>query len=147
MNKNIQRVLFSVVCIALIAIPSVFASDVAATVQLTVKESVSVQDLEARVAQYQKEAAAAGSTLTITPLDVLDVMINDLLIIQGANRDGYAISDAQVETLIAQQKAYLEQQAGQSVTNEQFELAVKQSYGMTLQQFKKAIKDSKEHHF
>ena len=142
MNKNIQRVLFSVVCIALIAIPSVFASDVAATVQLTVKESVSVQDLEARVAQYQKEAAAAGSTLTITPLDVLDVMINDLLIIQGANRDGYAISDAQVETLIAQQKAYLEQQAGQSVTNEQFELAVKQSYGMTLQQFKKAIKDS-----
>ncbi|MDC7246355.1 MAG: peptidylprolyl isomerase [Sphaerochaetaceae bacterium] len=142
MKKNIIRTLFLLMIMVSVTIFTVSAEEVAATVELTRKESVSVSELEQRYQQYVKEAAAAGSNITIKPIDVLNVMINDLLVIQGAQRDGYAVTDAQADTLVAQQKAYLEQQAGQSITDQQFELAVKQSYGLTLDEFKKTLQDS-----
>jgi hypothetical protein len=117
-------------------------AETAATINLIRTETISVEELNARVAQYRADAAKAGSTEVITPLEVLDVMINDKLVLQGATRDGYAVTDVQVESLLKQQKAYLNQQTGQTVTDAQFELAIKQSYGMTLGEFKKALKES-----
>jgi len=114
----------------------------AATVNLIKNETISIEELNSRVAQYRAEAAKAGSTAPITPLEVLDVMINDKLVLQGASRDGYAVTDTQVEALLKQQKDYLTQQTGQNITEAQFELAVKQSYGMSLTEFKKALKES-----
>ena len=57
------------------------------------------------MSQYQAE-----STQTINPVDILDVMINDELVLQGAERDGYMITDAQVDQMIRQQRTYIEQQ-------------------------------------
>ncbi len=117
-------------------------AETAATVNLIKNEIISVDELNSKVAQYRNEAASAGSTIPITPLEVLDVMINDKLVLQGASRDGYMVSDVQVESLLEQQKDYLTQQTGQNITDAQFELAIKQSYGMTLAEFKKALKES-----
>jgi len=125
----------------LITTVTLFA-ETAATVNLIKNEIISVEELNSKVAQYRKEAASAGSTIPITPLEVLDVMINDKLVLQGASRDGYMVSDVQVESLLKQQKDYLTQQTGQNITDAQFELAIKQSYGMTLAEFKKALKES-----
>jgi parvulin-like peptidyl-prolyl isomerase len=116
--------------------------ETAATVNLIRDEIISVEELNSKVAQYRAEAAKAGSTVPITPLEVLDVMINDKLVLQGASRDGYMVNDVQVESLLKQQKEYLTQQTGQNITDAQFELAIKQSYGMTLTEFKKALKES-----
>jgi len=142
MKNKIFQITLIVLIMSTMTLTSLFADDIAASVELTRKETISVDDLEERYAQFAQEAAAAGSNVSITPRDVLDIMINDLLVIQGAQRDGYEVTDEQVATLIAQQKAYLEQQAGQSVTDEQFELAVRQSYGLTIDEFKKTLKES-----
>ncbi|NCB01556.1 MAG: hypothetical protein EOM67_05225 [Spirochaetia bacterium] len=120
---------------------SLFA-EVAATVRLNTLETITVEELNSRVAEYQVQAANANSPMPVNPLEVLDVMINDALVLQGATRDGYMLTDIQVTSLVNQQKQYLSEQAGQPVSDAQFELAIKQSYNMNLSEFKKILKDS-----
>lgn len=138
MKKKIGILILTILMISTMTL----TAETAATVNLIKSETISVEELNSRVSRYQAEAAKAGSTEVITPLEVLDVMINDKLVLQGATRDGYMVSDTQVESLLKQQKAYLNQQTGQTVSDAQFELAIKQSYGMTLPEFKKALKES-----
>ncbi len=138
MNKKIGIL---IVIILMVSSLSLFAQT-AATVNLIKSETISVEELNSRVAEYRAQAAQAGSAEAITPLEVLDVMINDKLVLQGATRDGYMVTDAQVESLLKQQRAYLNQQTGQDISDAQFELAIRQSYGMSIGEFKKALKES-----
>jgi parvulin-like peptidyl-prolyl isomerase len=112
-------------------------SQPAATVNLIRNTVITVQDLENRVSQYQAE-----STQTINPVDILDVMINDELVLQGAERDGYMITDAQVDQMIRQQRTYIEQQLGRAVTDAQFEIVIRNNYGVGLAEFKKSLRES-----
>lgn len=113
-----------------------------ATVYLTRNYVINQSDLDAKVSEYQAEARAAGSSEVIKAKDILDVMINDELVIQGAERDGFMISDSQVDQMLKQQKAYVEQQIGQAITDAQFEQVVRNSYGVSLADFRKSLKES-----
>lgn len=134
------------VCILACSLFYLGAADVisqpAATVHLIRTTVITVESLNERVAQYRKEAEQAGSGQQIDPLQVLDIMINDELVLQGAERDGYRVTDEQVNQLVSRQKASIEQQLNRSLTDEQFEQIVKNTYGMDLESFKKSLGES-----
>ncbi|WP_422480734.1 peptidylprolyl isomerase [Pleomorphochaeta sp. DL1XJH-081] len=145
MNKKsiVILLLFALLPFALFSADMI--SQPAATVNLIRNTVITVEDLNNRVDQYRAEANASGGAAAanqVKPLDVLNVLINDELVIQGAERDGYMITDAQVEQMVRQQKAYVEQQIGRAITDAQFETVIRNNYGIGLQEFKKSIKES-----
>ncbi|MDY0372175.1 MAG: peptidylprolyl isomerase [Sphaerochaetaceae bacterium] len=142
MSKKSLLIFIIIVAIPLMGLSAAVISQPAATVNLIRNSVISVESLNEKVASYQAEAKAAGVTTVVKPLEVLDVMINDELVLQGAERDGYAVTDAQVDQLVRQQKAYAEQQVGKELTSEQFELIIKNNYGISMAEFRKSLKES-----
>src|SRR5690554_6539855 len=106
-----KKSLLIIAIISLLPLTGLFAdviSKPAATVNLIRNKIISVSELEERVSAYEAEARASGSSATIKPSEMLEILINDELVLQGAERDGYSLSDAQVEQLMRQQKATAE---------------------------------------
>lgn len=73
-------------------------------------------------------------------LQVLDSLIDNLLLEAGAERDGVVITDAQVNQLVLQQKYLVEQQAGRSITEDEFQQIIEQQVG-SLEDYKQYLKD------
>lgn len=142
MRNRVVLILLSLLLIPLMGLSADIISQPAATVNLIRNTVITQQQLDQRVADYQAEAKAAGSSETVRQSDVLNVMINDELVLQGAERDGYAITDAQVEQMVRQQRAYVEQQVGRTITDAQFETVIKNNYGIGLAEFKQSLKES-----
>lgn len=117
-------------------------SSPAATVNLIRNYIITKSELDETYSQYQAEALEAGSKEVVSRLEVLDILINDQLLLQGAERDGYTIRDSQVDQLLRQQKSYVEEQIGQQITDAQFEQIIRNSYNLSLTQFKQSLKDS-----
>ncbi len=142
-----KKIILSFMLILFIA-ASIGAADMisqpAATVNLIRNKVITVQELEQRVAQYRAEASASGQAdiAGISSTEVLNVLINDELVLQGAERDGYMITDSQVDQMIRQQKIAVEQQIGREITDAQFEIVIRNNYGVDLAVFKKSIKES-----
>jgi hypothetical protein len=134
--------LFIVLLVSTTTLLADVISEPAATVNLIRNTVISVESLNEKVKVYQEQIAKDGSSEKINPLDVLNVMINDELVLQGAERDGYIISEAQVDQLVKQQKAYVEQQVKTSITDAQFEQVLLNNYGMDLAAFRKNLKES-----
>jgi len=135
----------TVLILALLMIPTLLSanSETAATVNLIREEVITYDDLRSKVEEEQKQLQSAGEqTASVDPQRILDVMINDILVLQGAERDGYLVSDAQIEQVIAQQKASLSQQTGQNITDAQYEMSIMNVYGVTLSEFKAMLRDS-----
>lgn len=107
-------------------------NNAAATVNLIRNEVITYAELA-------DQMAAQGAT-DGQASQVLDIMINDEVFLQGAERDGITVSDTQVDALYNQQKANMEQQAGQGLTDAQFEQVVVQSYG-TVDAFREMLKN------
>ncbi len=133
------------IILTLMMVPSLFSADTspAATVNLIREEVITYDELRSRVEEEQIQLEASGNTTgAVDPTRILDVMINDILVLQGAERDGYRISDAQIEQVITQQKASLSQQTGQTITDAQYEMSIMNVYGVTLPEFKAMLRDS-----
>jgi parvulin-like peptidyl-prolyl isomerase len=143
MGKKLLLVLFSLILLPAVIFSADMISQPAATVNLIRNTVISVQSLEQKVADYRAETVAAGGKAeSVQPLEVLDVMINDELVLQGAERDGYMVTDAQVEQLIRQQRTSVEQQVGRQITDAQFETVIRNNYGIGMDEFKKSVKES-----
>jgi peptidyl-prolyl cis-trans isomerase SurA len=141
----VKKTTLSIIMMVLLVSSSIFAdiiSQPAATVNLVRNTVITVESLNEKVSVYQQQITAEGSNEKINPLDVLNIMINDELVLQGAERDGIVITDAQVDQLLKQQKAYVEQQLGNTLTEAQFEEVVQNSYGMNLAAFRKNLRES-----
>ena len=131
MKKKISIVLVMVLAaVSLFAVPN--NRNAAATVNLIRNTVITNADLNS---QMQMLGASEEQAL-----DVLDIMINDEVFLQGAERDGVTVTDAQVDALYAQQKNAYEQQAGATMTDEQFEQIVNQAYG-SVDAYKETIKN------
>ena len=131
MKKKISIVLVMVLAaVSLFAVPN--NRNAAATVNLIRNTVITNADLNS---QMQMLGASEEQAL-----DVLDIMINDEVFLQGAERDGVTVTDAQVDALYAQQKNAYEQQAGAAMTDEQFEQIVNQAYG-SVDAYKETIKN------
>ena len=131
MKKKISIVLVMVLAtVSLFAVPN--NRNAAATVNLIRNTVITNADLNS---QMQMLGASEEQAL-----DVLDIMINDEVFLQGAERDGVTVTDAQVDALYAQQKNAYEQQAGAAMTDEQFEQIVNQAYG-SVDAYKETIRN------
>ena len=136
MNKKI----LSMITIAFLALGMVSAATLVAppvaTVNLIRNTAISQAELDQ---EYQKyvDAGAEG----VTKDQVLDVMINDEVFLQGAERDGIRVSDGEIKQYIDAMKAQFSQMAGQQLSDVQFANLVMQQTGMTLDQYKEALKE------
>lgn len=128
--------LLSIVSILLLAAAVLSAATInspAATVNLTKNKVISMDTLNSEYETYTK----AG--YSVTKLDVLNSLIDEILVEQGAARDGYSVTDAEVEQLYAQQKSSVETQLGESITDDDFKSLVEENYG-TVAEYKSYLK-------
>src|SRR5690554_630816 len=115
MKNKLRLVLILLILLPLTTVSAAIISKNVASVNLIRNTMIKEADLNAQYELYRQEAIEAGSTEIITKRDVLEIMVNDELVFQGAERDGYRVSDAQLDSLINQQRAYVEQQVGQRI--------------------------------
>lgn len=130
-KKATLTALVALLCaLSLSAVPN--NSRPAATVNLIRNTVITNAQL---AAQMQSLGATEGQAS-----DVLDIMINDEVFLQGAERDGISVSDTQLDSLYRQMKAQVESQAGTTLTDEQWDEYVASSYG-TVAAYKTALKN------
>lgn len=131
--KKIIITLFIVLFTTLTLSAAVISSP-AATVNLTKNKVISTQELKNEVDFYK-----ANGYTTVTDSEVLDAMIGDVLIEQGAERDGYSITSSEVDALYKNQKTTLSQSAGYTLSDEEYEELVVANYG-SVDEYKKYLK-------
>ena len=141
--RNKILVLFSILILLPLSFLSAnIISQPAATVNLIRNRVISQSELDERVRAYQAEIQATGSSERLRPADVLNVMINDELVLQGAERDGFRVTAAQVDQMVRQQRALVEQQIGRTITDAQFEQIIRNNYGIGLAEFRRSLSES-----
>ncbi|MGN1190142.1 MAG: peptidylprolyl isomerase [Candidatus Ornithospirochaeta sp.] len=127
---------FAIISILLIVTLSLSAATIsspAATVNLTKNKVITMDTLNKEVEFY------TNNGVSVQQLDVLNSLIDEILIEQGAARDGYSVSDSEVEQLYASQKASVESQAGATLTDAEFAALVAESYG-SVEEYKSYLK-------
>jgi len=100
---------------------------------LTKNYVITQEMLDAKVAEYKQVYESVDSAT------VLDAMISDELLAQAMERDGYVLTDAQKNELLAAQKSNIEAQLGTSLTDEQFAYVIQTNYGVDLEFFKEYL--------
>ena len=133
MKRILSALLLSILFTSILAAASI--SSPAATVNLNGNEVITRQELSDQIATLK-----ANGYENPKETDVLEAMINDRVFIQGAKRDGYYVDDRTVDSIYASQKANIEQQAGTTLTDEQFEQIVISQYG-TVQAYKDYLRN------
>ena len=107
--------IFALSILFVTALTAASISSPAATVNLYENEIITKQQLAEQVDFFK-----ANGYQNATDAEVLEAMINDMVFLQGAKRDGYYVDDRTLDSLYASQKTGLEEQTGVSITNEQF---------------------------
>jgi parvulin-like peptidyl-prolyl isomerase len=124
------------VAMALVLTGAVFAqSDLQpiANVKLQKTEPITLKQLKSRVEAYQKEL---GRVMTLDERkQVLDVLINERLLVQAAEKEGVKVSDSEVNQSFLKN---ISQQVGQEMTEAEFIQFVKQKTGMSVDDFMRA---------
>jgi parvulin-like peptidyl-prolyl isomerase len=109
-----------------------------ALVKLTKTEPITVKQLKAEV---QKIESQTGKTLTVDERkQVLDIMINERLALQAAERDKVSVTDAEINQQLQQARSAMAQNMGRQPTDTEFENAIKQQTGMDLASYKEQMK-------
>lgn len=119
MKKIITLILLVAISTTLFA--ASLSSSPAATVNLIRNTRITVEDLNKKIAEL-------GATQD-QALDVLNIMINDEVFLQGAERDGITVNDSQKNALYSQMKTQIEQSNGVSLTQEEFDNLAIEQYG------------------
>ena len=135
-----KKTIFYLILISCIAVSGFSQTDLqpAAIVNLTKNEPITVRQLRTEVERMEK---TRGRTLTKDErLQMLDVMINERLAIQAAEKEKIAISESEVNTQLQQLRAVLAQQLGRQPTDAEFSLAVKNESGLELNAFRDQLR-------
>jgi len=126
-----------------------------ALVSLTKSEPITVKQLKTEIEKYfwQSITTRLGRLPTTTELSrevqncsmeikrqVLEVLINDRLAIQAAERDKITVTDNEVNQQISQLRAQMAQTIGRQVTDEEFATAIKNETGQDLPAFRDTMK-------
>ncbi|MDL2230014.1 SurA N-terminal domain-containing protein, partial [Treponema sp. OttesenSCG-928-L16] len=135
-----KRLLFFISIMALAGGALYSQSDLqpAAIVNLTKSEAITVKQFRTEVETMEK---ASGRTLNAAERkQVLDVMINERLALQAAERDRVTISDGEVNQQMQQLRSSMVQQLGRQPTDAEFALAVKNETGLEVNAFRDQMK-------
>ena len=121
------------ILLVMVTLSAATISSPAATVNLTKNKVITMDQLNKEVELYTKNG------VSVQQIDVLNSLIDEILIEQGAARDGYSVTDSEVEQLYANQKKSVEAQAGRTLTDSEFESLVTESYG-SVDEYKSYLK-------
>ena len=135
-----KRSIFLVFLTVLITV-SVFSQanlQPAATVNLIRTESITVGQLRSNVERLEK---AGGRPLTAEERrQVLDVMINERLVLQAAERDRVIVTDNELNSHMQQLRGILAQNIGRQPTDAEFAQAVMNEFGMEVPAFRDELR-------
>jgi len=110
----------------------------AAIVKLTKTEAITVKQLKAEVEKIESQT---GKTLKAADRrQLLDVMINEVLALQAADRDKVVVSDAELNNQLQQARSSMNSKLGRAPTDKEFEDAVKVETGLSLADFKEQMR-------
>lgn len=99
-------------------------------VKLNKNESITVKQLKTRVTTYEKQM---GQTLSADDRKkILDSLIEEKLMLQAAAKAGITLPDSSVDQYFAQ---WMSQQIGQNLTEKEIANLIKQTQGVTLDEF------------
>ncbi len=147
-KSAIGKSIIVAIMILVAATGSLFAQVIdrpAATVNLNKNEFISVSQLEQRIEQYKTLGAQGISGIPTEPLEVLDTMIQEVLIRQAAEnaleKGHIYVSDEQVNAQLNAIRQDLDRQQGSPISDRQFEEVVVRDTGMSLDAYKKQIRD------
>jgi len=136
-----KRILILVLTV-LLASTMLFAAPIgapAATVRLTKTTPIPVSELDAEVARYKASAVQSGTDpASVDPLQILGLLINNELFRQGAARDGVKVTDSMIVQAYASQKASIEANYGQKLSDDEFKQVVNSNFG-SVESYKKMI--------
>ena len=130
MKKSI--IIAAVLLLAVVFAAPAFSAISTPVVRLNLTKNyvITQEMLDAKVAEYKQVYESVDSAT------VLDAMISDELLKQAMERDGYVLTDAQKDELLAAQKSNIETQLGMTLTDEQFAYIIQTNYGVDLDYFK-----------
>jgi parvulin-like peptidyl-prolyl isomerase len=134
-----RAVFFTVLCF--LAVVSVFAQadlQPAATVNLIRTEPITVRQLRVEVTRLE---TANGRALTQAErLQVLDLMINERLALQAAERDRIIVTENEVNQQMQQLRGGMAQQLGRQPTEAEFAQAVMNESGLDVPTFRENLR-------
>ncbi|WP_320129276.1 peptidylprolyl isomerase [uncultured Sphaerochaeta sp.] len=137
--KRFFLVLISILCLVSPMLFSAAINAPAAMVKLIKTTPISTAELDTEVRKYQDSATKNGQDpTTVDPLQVLNLLINNELFKQGAERDGVKITDVMIDQAYASQKANIEKSYSQSLTDDQFTQLINTNYG-SVEAYKKML--------
>ena len=105
-----------------------------ARVRLTTTSSIGQRALRSQIEMYETQAGRELSS--DERREVLEIMINETLIEQAAERDGVSISDRELDRHIEQER----QSLGAQMSQEQFEMLVEQQLGIEYEDYRDELK-------
>jgi len=126
-----------------------------ALVNLTKSEPITVKQLKAEIEKYywQNITARLGRIPTTTEINrevqncsieekrkILDILINNRLAMQAAERDKITVTDNEINQQINLLKAQMAQTIGRQATDEEFAKAIKEETGQDLPAFRETVK-------
>ena len=123
MKKRIALTTILLLLAAVLSAASIISAP-AATVNLIHNTAITTDELDKEAARYE-----AMGVQGISKLDILQSLINNEVLMQGAERDGIVISDRQLDSLYATAKANVEAQAGMAISDADFEAEVINQFG------------------
>jgi len=135
-----KKTILYLILISCLAVSGYSQADLqpAAIVNLTKNEPITVRQLRTEVERVEK---ARGRALTKEErLQLLDVMINEKLAIQAAEKEKITINENEVNNQMQQLRATLAQQIGRQPTDAEFNQAVKTESGMELPAFREQMR-------
>jgi parvulin-like peptidyl-prolyl isomerase len=110
----------------------------AAIVNLTKREPITVKQFRVEVEQMEKNS---GRPLNAEERrQVLDVMINERLAIQAAERDKITISETEINQQVQQLRAGMVQAIGRQPTDAEFATAVRNETGLEVPAFREQLR-------
>ncbi len=130
-------IIFSIIILMSTTLFAASISMPAATVRLTKTQQISMSDLDKEVAKYK---ASSSNPESVDPLKVLDLLINNELFRQGAERDGVKITPAMIDSAYKSQKASIEASYGTTLSNDEFDKVIINNFG-SVDEYKKMISE------
>jgi parvulin-like peptidyl-prolyl isomerase len=110
----------------------------AAIVRLTKSEPITVKQYRTELERMEK--SASRTLTTAERRQVLDVMINERLAVQAAERDKITVTDAEINNHIQQLRASMVQNLGRQPTDAEFALALKNETGLELAAYRDQLR-------
>ena len=110
----------------------------AATINLTKTEPITVKQVKVEVAKI--EAQTKRTLTSAERRQVLDIMINERLAMQAAERDKLSITENELNQQMQQARGMMKSKIGRDPTDKEFEDAVKAETGLKLADFKEQMR-------